>query len=354
MFLRKWFLRVNLFFLDSFMTFLRVYLSNIFWSLERIYRNPNFKYLCLEFGFATVFILSIPCAENNPYILHIPNNTAVVAMFDENRSLEKEYQILSKVYFKAGEYSFPSEYGTYPLSLIDRVEFGPERKTGIPQKDGTLTAKWTVFGTLQSIGYTYEQDIDFEGKTFHLKWDFININIFTGNLEKDRLVLEEPYLSKGIYMIGQWEDQEDWIRYASETYSIFPPYLLDVQLESGQSVKLYYRWWMPMAASGPAKLVYADVDILEGTAKQTDYWKLVYSALHHNWDEKFWVFFDRPLEGAYGIAVLRRNAYPGETPQVYTLDANLKPLRQIAIEKMTWSKIDTIPYPSSVWGWDRY
>jgi len=146
---------LNVLFLDSFKAFLRVYLSDFFGSLESINRYPNFKYLWLEFGFATVFILSIPCAENNLYILHIPNNTAVVAMFDENRSLEKEYQILSKVYFKTGEYSFPSDYGTYPLSLIDRVEFGPERKTGIPQKDGTLTAKWTVFGNLQSIGYTY-------------------------------------------------------------------------------------------------------------------------------------------------------------------------------------------------------
>lgn len=308
----------------------------------------------LTVGFITSFILPGLCAENNPYILRIPTDTVVVGVFEENRSLEEAYQLLSKVYFKPGDYSLPSASGTYPLSLIDRVEFGPEKKIGILQNEGILTVKWTVFGRIQDIGYTYEQNVEIDGKTFHLKWDYININIFTGQLESEVLVLEEPYLSKGFYMIGQFEGEEEWLRFASATYEIFPAYLLDVQLENGQSVKLYYRWQMPMAGSGPAKLVYADVDIQEGSAKQADYWKLVYSAFHHNWDEKFWVLFDQPLDGAYGIAVFRRNVYPEGKEEVYTLDANLKPLRPIAIKKMIWGEVETIPFPSSVLEWKHY
>lgn len=303
-----------------------------------------------------LFIVAIPShsAEETTFALSVPDQTAVVGVFGEFRTLEEEYQLLSKVYFKTGDFALPLMSGSYPLSIIEKVEFGPERIAGIPQKEGTLTVERTTYNKNVNVSYSYKQDVEIGERVLHLTWDYFNVDLVNGKPETEKMILEEPYLSKGFYMTGEFEGEEEWLKFASETYEALSAYLVDVALENGQSVKLYTRWQQPMAGSGPANLVYAEVDIQEGQVKQSNYWKLVYSASHHNWDERFWILFDKPLNGAYGIAVFRRNVFAEEPQQVYTLDANLQPLRQIAIQKITWGEIDAIPYPSSVMEWERY
>ncbi|MBN2327694.1 MAG: hypothetical protein JXR73_11125 [Candidatus Omnitrophica bacterium] len=289
------------------------------------------------------------------FILQVPAGTRVVGVFDEFRTIEEEYQLLSAVYLKSGDHDLPLETGEYPFTIFERMEFGPERKEGWPLEEGRLTAERSqTAGEFATVDYTIEQDMEVDGQRIHLTWDYLYVELQDGTPITPVMALEEPYLSQRFYMTGQIVGSDDRLEFASEAYEPFPAYLLDVDLEDGQSVKLYYRWQMPMAGSGPANLVFAEVEIQEGQTVQTDYWRLVYSASHHNWDERFWVLFDQPLGEAYGVAVFRRNVFAEGPQQVYTLDVDLQPLREIGILKMNHMEVDQIPFPSAVPNWRWY
>ncbi|MGC9327195.1 MAG: hypothetical protein ACP5I1_06155, partial [Candidatus Hinthialibacter sp.] len=208
-------------------------------------------------------VVTAPHAQSqadDSFILQVPEGTRAVGVFDEFRTLEEEYQLLSAVYFKPGDYALPLETGVYPFTIFERMEFGPERKTGWPLEEGRLTAERSqTAGEFASVDYTIEQDMEIDGQVIHLKWSYLFVELQNGEIITPNFVVDEPYLSQRIYMTGQIEGTDDRLKFASETYESYPSYLLDVDLEDGQSVKLYYRWQPPMAGSGPANLVFADV-----------------------------------------------------------------------------------------------
>ena len=60
---------------------------------------------------------------------------------------------------------------------------------------------------------------------------------------------------------------------------------------------------------------------------QTNYWKLVYSASHHQFSRSFAVLFDSPINGACGIKVTSVDPYNGsQLPQAYTIGCDLSNL----------------------------
>lgn len=305
--------------------------------------------------FLSLFLpASICLAQDSPVMLRIPEGTKVVKVFDESiPSLEKEYQLKSIVYFISGDYNLPQDSGKYPLELIDYIEFGPDHLKGIPRKNGSVLVDKS---SPDWISYTLEETIDIGTQVMQLKIDYLGTQLENGKPVVKEFVFNEPFLTKSLFMIGTMtiDGNEQYLRFASEKYESLPLYLFDVTLENGQAIQLYVRWQEPMAGSGPANLVYATGSIQEGSFRQDNYWKLVYSAVHHNWDEKFWVLFDQPIGGAYGIAIFTRNVFSEEPQEVYTLDANLKPLRKIPLVKIEKKTTDVIPYPSVVTGWEMY
>jgi len=276
--------------------------------------------------------------------LQIPENTVAVSVFEESRTLEEEYSFLSMVYFRAGEHELPLGSGTYPLDIIERFEFGPERDPLVPEGPGEIIAR-SSGNPVNRVEWTFEQDFEFRDTTLTITIDYLWTNIADGRPDKDTIVFDEPFLSQQMYMLGVTRVgvRVDIIRFASLSYASLPLYRVDFTLEGGQSLRLYQRWQPPMAGSGPANLVYAEVDIDEGRVTEDNYWNLVYSADHHNWDERYWVLFDPPLGEAYGVA-----AFAGgfeQKPQVYTLDADLQPLRQIPLLNFEKRPVETLPVP---------
>ncbi|HPA46713.1 MAG TPA: PEP/pyruvate-binding domain-containing protein [bacterium] len=269
--------------------------------------------------------------EEENCILRIPQNTRVVGVFQEGRILEQEYEYLSSIDLVAGDHAMPLESGTYSFDLVNRFEFGPERRILQPLTPGILTVKM-LGNPINRVEFRFDQDFDLDGQALSLFIDYLSVNLVDGKPNPETIVFDEPFLSQNLYMLGRIQVgvRIDFLRYASETYASLPLYKIDLALENGQSVHLYQRWQPAMAGTGPANLVYAQVDIEEGYVEQGSYWNLVYAADHHNWNEKFWVLLDTPIGETYGLAVLT-----GETDydrEVYTLDCNLQPLRYIGIE----------------------
>ncbi len=299
-----------------------------------------------------------PLASVNSLKLNIPEDTVVCGVFQEGRTLREEYELLSMIYFLPGLYEIPLITGSHPLNLIQRFEFGPERRIAEPMGQGSVQVEITD-GIQANARLKYEQDFDVDGTVISLLIDNLWITINDGQPEKEELIFNEPFLSLDLYMLAQMKVgfKTVFLKFASVGYDSLPLYRLSLSLEAGQSIQLYQRWLPPLAGSGPANLVFAMGDIHEGTTIQTDYWSLVYAAEHHNWNERFWMLFDSPMDGAYGIAVLTED-FPSRA-EVYTLDENFEPLRQI--EVLSFEKVlydgpfppETEP-PVSIDSWVQY
>jgi hypothetical protein len=308
--------------------------------------------------FSLLISYSALAAESeNSYQLRIPEGTTVTGVFQEGRSLQDEYDLLSIIYFQSGVHKIPLTPGHYPLSLIQRFEFGPDRKIAQSQDSGAVTVE-IAEGNPVSANIHFEQNFELDGTTVALSIDNLGCNLTDGKPENEELVFDEPFLSRDLYMLGKirTEYQYIFLKFASPSYESLPLYRLDLTLEGGQSIQLYQRWQPALAGTGPAKLVLALAHLQEGNAIQTSYWRLIYSAEHHNWNEKFWALFDAPLGEAFGVAVLTED-YPSRA-EVYTLDQNFEPLRPIEVLSVE-KKLYTGSFPpdlpnASIDFWEAY
>lgn len=296
----------------------------------------------------------ISFAEDASVLLRVPQGAVAAKVFDEFLpSLEEEYSLKSIIHFIPGDYPLPVKEGKYPIQLIDYVDFSPSHIKGIPRKTGFVEVKQS---SPDWVDYTISETIDIGSQVLEFSIEYLGTQMANGLPVTKEFVFDEPFLDKKAYMIGRMmiNGEEGYLKFASEKYISLSLYLFKVTLEGGQFIDLYVRWQEPMAGSGPANLVYAVGSIQEGSFHQNNYWKLVYSAFHHNWDEKFWVLFDTPINGAYGIAVFTRNVMDDQPKEVYTLDANLKRLRTIPLVKIEKNPTDKLPEPSLINTWDLY
>ena len=293
---------------------------------------------------------SADAAENvNSLNLRIPEGTAVAGTFQEGRSLRDEYDLLSMITFIPGVHPISLATGQYSLDLIERFESGPERQVAKPISSGSVTVK-IMEGNPASVQFRFEQNFDVNGTHILLFIDNLGCNIVNGKPEIEELVFDEPFLSKKLYMMGQIKTAYQFIflKFVSLGYDSLPLYKLELTLENNQTIQLYQRWQPALAGTGPARLVLAIADMQGKKVIQNSYWKLIYSAEHHNWNEKFWMLFDNPIGDAYGIAVVTED-YPSNV-EVYTLDQNLEPLRNFKVlsseKKSLYRCFSTTQYPA--------
>lgn len=278
----------------------------------------------------------------------------MAGVFQEGRSLQDEYDLLSVIEFQSGDHEIPLAAGEYPLDLIRLFEFGPGRKIAQPLHAGFVKVEISA-GNPASVQFRFEQNFDADGTAVSLFIDNLGCNLTGGQPDPVERVFDEPFLSRELYMLGQIRTPYQFIflRFSSTSYACLPLYRVELALEGNQFIQLYQRWQPALAGTGPAKLVYAALNIHEGNAIQANYWKLVYSAEHHNWNEKYWILFDSPLGDVYGISVLTED-YPYRA-EVYALDKNRDPIRPIellSIEKQRYTGL--FPPVSFIEDWRCY
>lgn len=312
--------------------------------------QPGLVILCL---WITNWAGAAAAAERS-ITIRFPENQKAVGVFQEFREPRDEYELLSMVLFKSGDHIIPAATGeTFPSDLIARFEFGPRRTVAEPQGPGEFRTETTPWDP-NALILKFEQSFKALEKTITLKFELYLIIQSDGTLKQDFFVIDDEYLDTNYFLEGLVQQGEitQNLRFGSVGYESLPLWRIDVQLEGGEYLKLYERYQVPMAGSGPAKLVYAEGEIQEGSFQQSNYWRLVYSAGHHNWDEKFWVLFDQPMGGAYGVAVITVE-FPFSA-SAYTLDQDRNPLRTIGVLKYTKAETnDPIPEPNTAvadWG----
>lgn len=320
------------------------------YSRQQVYMDVEFKFdkgeLVVKQVRPTLLSDEPVAPAGSTVILRIPEDTHVVGVFQEDRMVNLVYEFLSRIDFLSGDFGIPLAPGQYPLDIVDRFQYSPERLDIAPLSDGQVTVTRTV-GNPDRVLATFQQTFDVDGYEFVLRWTLPTIEVQEDVPSPAVVLLEEPYLSREFFMQGRMQVgvRFDTIQFASETYEGLPLYILDLQLEDGQTIRLHQRWQMELAGTGPSNLVYAEVDILEGTVQQSDYWKLVYAAEHHNQGEVYWVLFEPPLGEAYGIAIVDGDSFYEGDERVYTLDEDFYPLRYLNVESVEKRFVEVEPTP---------
>ncbi len=278
--------------------------------------------------------------DPEPLAIVIPPGTRVCGVFQEGRTLPEEYAVKSTATFIAGRLELPARAGTYNADLLSEILVGPEATPAVPRAGGVFTCESTVAGTRTYYTYKYGQPFTANGNELQVNLEYLSFYRDTNGEEKDEIVFDEPYLCYQFFMHGFLGDpvDPDTIGYKSYTYESLPLFELEVTAKTGETASLAIRFEPPMAGSGPANLVQAEVSFDGVTRRVADYWHLVYSADHHNWNERFWVFLDPPVGDVHVVELYE--GFPYENPPVpgsfRLLDASLTPVRTLAIA--AWEK----------------
>jgi hypothetical protein len=89
---------------------------------------------------------------------------------------------------------------------------------------------------------------------------------------------------------------------------------------------------LPGGISESPMLVLASGTLDSVAFEQRDYWKLVYSAVHHQFTRSFAVLFDSPVNGACGVKVTTLDPYNGpQLPSVHTIHCDLSNIAERSV-----------------------
>ncbi len=276
-----------------------------------------------------------------PFVLVAPPDARACGVFQDNRSLAQEWALKSSAAFYPGRIELPAKAGTFNADLFAEVLFGPDMTPAVPRAGGVFTCTVSTQGTRTFYTYDYSQTFTAGGKPLQINLQYLNFWREKDGRELSQIVVDELFLCYQMYMTGLWGSPampDAFLRYASGTYALLPLFRIDVAAKSGEHAALLVRHEPPMAGSGPANLVRAEL-ALGGAARTVEgYWELVYSADHHNWNERFWVFLDPP-EGAAHVVELTQGT-PWADPPVPAgfklLGADFKPITTFQVA--SWDK----------------
>ena len=116
--------------------------------------------------------------------------------------------------------------------------------------------------------------------------------------------------------------------YDSCDYGHYTLYIITAEAESGDRVVFHKRMYSPDFRGGsmPANLESAQATVNGSTRSADDYFSLVYSADHHNWDEGYTVLLRPPIGDVHGLVLI--DAGPNDDPvEMLYLGSDLTEIR---------------------------
>ena len=296
-------------------------------------------------------------------ILRIPEKTTLVKQFEVGRTIEEEYQWLSRLQFKAGEYQLPVQSGEFELEIVEKLEFGPRRTVAEPLGPGIVRVD--AFTHPQNgvlLRYEFEEKfriLDGSEKTLILTIQ--GLQILNENKPRYTAEFNTAKLSYELFTRIQFEENGEiqTIAYGPDIDLSAQVYRHEAVLEGNQTVRFYELIKRRTQGIGIAyaNFVYADMKLTEGSFQQMDYWRLAYSAMGHCWNAKFWALLDSPVDDVYGVALLTTTIQWGARTEaeVYLLGKDLKPLRKVEIISYSKQEIEELPDPvTTVPDWGMY
>jgi hypothetical protein len=228
--------------------------------------------------------------------------------------------------------------------LVDRVEFGPDAAQLTPAGPGLITRTFNPIPNPPDSGYqSYEYVQTFQGGpeelTLRMRTDFW----VEGGVPQRRGTRIGARFSQFVYMNSQLgvdpHDYQKTQTYDSCDYSHYTLFILTAEADNGDRVVFHKRMYSPDIRGGsmPANLESAEATVVGTTRSTTDYFDLVYSAVHHNWDEGYTVLLRPPVGDVFGLVLIDAGLNDDPVEMIY-LGSGLTEIRRSPLSSYTEEK----------------
>jgi len=254
-----------------------------------------------------------PPSEGFPLLVEA--DLPVCGQFIENRDIYTERELGTKITLTGQDIILPFEGELPSISLIDQVSFGPEKHHLKRIHDPIWTRE--IFTDSQGTShylFTYTEKFTKEDISATVSHTFQS-SFVEGSLTVDGFVINEDSISD---LHNKWDMEvsisgESFpIRLSSCNYDNLPTYRRTATILSKYNISMDVKYYPAMIGTGNASLVSARMSFEKTSFTIDDYFRLTYSAAHHNWNEHLMVAFKKTAQQDIG-GVIFEEPYPYES-----------------------------------------
>jgi len=243
------------------------------------------------------FLLSQSPPQTPGFRLEIPDDTVLCGLFVEGRPPHDELLAKSRLRLRPGTIELPTDVDVFLGDLIEEIVRGPDRRRAEPTAPGVFHVTTNARGDgTASHTFRFEQDFTIAGEPLHVEINGLTMTSSDGEPDVPTLVLDEEAITRDLFVeaIPSSEASRKMV-YSSCTFGSLPPWDVRTTFADGTTLRLTERFRPALAGTAPASVVHADVEIGGEQQETDDYFRLVYTALHHNFHVRYWIVLDPPV-----------------------------------------------------------
>jgi hypothetical protein len=274
-----------------------------------------------------------PRPDHDPsqsFLIEVPPGTSLCSTFAAGRSWQQELAMLGDIDLRPGTYVLPRQPGFHPAAFVETLRFGPDA-TEVPPTtgEGEFNAVYRDWG---SWSYVYSEEFEREGVPYRVEVTF-SFRATDGNWPAEQ-VFDLEFMSQvsGRLFIGPAEDwlTENQVFSSCQQSDSMQDDIVAVSEGGDQArlVKKMCRACMCPGMTGCFFLAGAKVELGGAYRFVQDPFSLVYSAIHHNDEEKFLVLLEPAAGDASALLVLAPPRPATEGGYFVYLDENMDELRR--------------------------
>ncbi|MBI4583270.1 MAG: hypothetical protein HY717_04525 [Planctomycetes bacterium] len=290
------------------------------------------------------FLIASGASVEIPEIkLTVPEGMMLCASFMVNRPLKRVLELKAQAKLRAGEHRARAD-GTSGADLFEWLEFSPVGPRLAPLGKGVWTAERTGE---PDPGLDFKMSQDFRTPEGELVRASVGKLLLRddgpADIELDQEALTwaiNPYILHLEFSFpGDGEDDNRrTTKFLPCDLSHLPLYNIDAEFEGGDRFHTEERFEDVLDGTGPAELFLGRVSLAGQVQEVTDYWRLAYSAGHHN-DTPYpehWIVLDPVLDlpgtgRVKAVAVAQGDKSLDSLPTAFLLDENFEKLKDLDI-----------------------
>ncbi|HVR74934.1 MAG TPA: PEP/pyruvate-binding domain-containing protein [Planctomycetota bacterium] len=304
---------------------------------------------------ARPFLIKDPAPRGLVFRFEVPGPVTACGLWEEFRHPDDEYRLKSRIELRVGSVDLPLRAGAVLGRIIERFELGPERRVLEPLDSGLFQAVRAPDRVLPGevwYPWRFEQRFADGEDVISVSIDSLNFRIQNGEPVDPVFELTEEVLSQERFLSGVILDTagevKNYLRFGSCTYESLPLWEISVDFGDGDRALFHERYQVPFAGSGPANVLRCEAWLDGVRHVETSYWRLVYAADHHNWNEEFRMIFSPPITvgGLAGVGALHvQEGFDEIRRGAALLDEEFKVIRDLTV--VSYSKVEV---PGSIPG----
>jgi hypothetical protein len=297
------------------------------------------------------FLLSSPAPPAPVFEVEVPPGLEACGSFVEFRSPQDTWTLKSVLRLRPGLHRLRTDRSSYRgVDLFEELLLGPAREPARPAGPGLVSVQKALDGGETRCTFRYQQDFVFEdGRNLRLELDDLVLRARGAEPLSQRTSFAEQFAAGSITIDG---DLGLVLPYEPCRRPDLPLWEVTALTRTGTQLRFLERHRPPaIGETGPASLVRAEIDLsaeFGGRRVVEGYWNLVYTAVRHNRNVRYWVVLDPPLAAPSLPAPVRvvdltlADSFFALPAKLQYLDENFQPIESPALRSVRRNEVQGV------------